>query len=213
MPPNPVWYVVPRLGPYVTVQLVPFQTSTRPTITPVEVSRDVPKPTQLVESVQETLARESAPFSLGVVSIDQLVPSQDSTSICWYEQADAPHSVSAPTAMQLVALVHETLPSASLLEGGEGVDITDQVVPSQDSIRGLSVGEVPLTLAKPTATQSVVLTHDTLPRSLPSPGLGLGTTDQTDPFQDSASVVAALLSFPTAMQKVVLVHDTLLRLF
>jgi hypothetical protein len=65
-----------------TVQLVPFHESTRPSDTPVELFRDSPRPTQLVELVHETLPRESAPFSLGVVSMDQLLPFQDSTSIC-----------------------------------------------------------------------------------------------------------------------------------
>jgi methenyltetrahydromethanopterin cyclohydrolase len=37
-------------------------------------------------------------------------------------------------------------------------------------------------------------------------GFGLGTVDQTDPFQDSVNVAAP--SVPTAMQKVVLAHDT-----
>ncbi len=55
-------------GPYVTVQLVPFHESTRPSDTPVELFRESPKPTQLVELVHERLPRESAPFSSGVVS-------------------------------------------------------------------------------------------------------------------------------------------------
>jgi hypothetical protein len=68
----------------------------------------------------------------------------------------------------------------------------------------------------PTATQDVALTHDTPLRLFhPVLGLGLGTTDQTEPFQDSVKVVAwtpvptTIESLPTAMQKVVLSHDTL----
>ncbi len=64
----------------------------------------------------------------------------------------------------------------------------------------------------PTATQSVELTHDTLLSLLGNPGLGLGTTDQADPFQDSVKVAESPVPpLPTAMQKVVLVHDTLWR--
>ena len=45
---------------------------------------------------------------------------------------------------------------------------------------------------------------------MPLLGFGLGTTDQTDPFQDSVNVVPVgpLGLVPTAIQNVVLTHET-----
>jgi hypothetical protein len=79
----------------------------------------------------------------------------------------------------------------------------DQFAPFQVSarVRVTSPNE------NPTATQSVVLTHETPVRTFtPLFGFGLGTADQTEPFHDAVNVSSAP---PTAMQKVVLVHETL----
>ena len=43
--------------------------------------------------------------------------------------------------------------------------------------------------------QAAAETQDTPSRTLPVPGLGLGTTDQLAPFQDSIRVLLALLPF------------------
>ncbi len=86
-------------------------------------------------------------FSLGVVSIDQFVPSQDSTSICPEMHTSVPvtstHSTVCPTAIQLVELAHDTLEKKLLLYFGRGVESTDQIVPSQDSTSGISGGLTP----------------------------------------------------------------------
>jgi hypothetical protein len=64
--------------------------------------------------------------------------------------------------------------------------------------------------------QNVVLVQDT-PLSSLSDGLGLDTTDQADPFQDSVKVLETLIAlgglmYPTAIQNVVLVQCTSLKL-
>jgi hypothetical protein len=66
----------------------------------------------------------------------------------------------------------------------------------------------------PTATQASAPVHDTPSSSvLVAPlGLGVGWTDQVDPFQASAKVktVEAYVYSPTATQEFAAVHDTAL---
>jgi hypothetical protein len=145
------------VGPYDTVQLVPFQESTRPSVTPVELLVEVPMPTQLDELVQDTPYRASDPFSSGVVSIDQLVPFHNSTSICDVGHESTPemttHSTVPPTAIQLLELVHDTLRKEFSLYSGTAVDIIDQVAPFQDSARSWLGNSEAAPATEPTATQ------------------------------------------------------------
>jgi hypothetical protein len=93
-----------------------------------------------------------------------------------------------------------------------GLGTTDQLVPFQDSMRVLGTKLTPMLLV-PTAVQAAAETQDTPERGSPSdPRLGLGTTDQLAPFQDSMrvlgrrSVLSALL--PTAVQAAAETQDT-----
>ena len=72
---------------------------------------------------------------------------------------------------------------------------TDQRVPSQDSIKGLLLPRTPLMAEeKPVVVHTVAETQDTPSRRLlPVPALGLGTTDQRLPSQDSIKVLKSPL--------------------
>jgi len=85
-----------------------------------------------------------------------------------------------------VALVHDTGPNAP----GAGLVSLDKLVPFHRSTKGITGTEGPgsRALAEPTATQSVALTHDTLPKSLELLGFGLATIDQLVPSQRSTNV-------------------------
>ena len=121
-------------------------------------------------------------------------------------------SIESPTALQLVALKHDTerssitsSPCGPLLSG---LGTIDHRVPSQCSTNG-SEG------VNPTATQLVVLVHDTPSRlvstaKMVSPGaifgLGAATIDHATPFHCSVSVPPA--DAPTAKQLAESTHDT-----
>src|SRR6516162_8190758 len=91
---------------------------------------------------------------------------------------------------------------------GLGVGTTDHRVPFQDSITVLNA--VPLGETAPTAVHASADTHDTPFRSLPVPArLGVRTTDQRVPFQDSARVPPGPPCVkPTAMQAAAEAQDT-----
>ena len=66
----------------------------------------------------------------------------------------------------------------------------------------------------PTVVQAVLDVHDTPPRALAVPGVGMVWIDQLVPFQRSATATCGLESpsvAPTAVQAVLDVHDTLPR--
>ncbi len=95
-----------------------------------------------------------------------------------------------------------------------GLGTTDQVVPSHDSIKVVTLCEDGA-LLDPAATQAVEVVHDTPSRMSPvtpgsDVGSGLGTMDQADPFHDSINVwaPAVVSAKPTAVQSVGPVHDT-----
>jgi hypothetical protein len=143
-----------------------------------------------------------APVELGLVTIDQLVPFQCSTSVL---SADVVEEL--PTAKQLVVLAHATpYRMTAFVPVGLGLVTIDQLVPFQCSTNVL----VPEPLdEKPTAKQLVVLGHETPYKTtkFAPVGWGLATIDQLVPFQRCSKVDAAgpLL---TAKQLVVLAHDT-----
>jgi hypothetical protein len=68
----------------------------------------------------------------------------------------------------------------------------DHLAPFQDSVR-VNPSSFPFCPYPPTATQWLASTQETLSRLLPNSGelvppFGLGTTDQSEPFQVSTSV-------------------------
>ena len=152
--------------------------------------------------------------TFGLVTIDQVVPFQCSTNVLLVAPG---WSKVWPTALQFVVLGHDTLSRPlEVTPLGLGLATIDQLVPFHRSTKVAPAdpsGEEP-----PTASQFVVLTHDTPLRSVSREpvGSGLVTTDHVVPFQCSANACALesmLTSYPTALQIVVLGHDTLARLF
>ena len=105
--------------------------------------------------------------------------------------------------MQFVAVMQDTqLNSASpVIETGS---IRAQPLSVNCSAIGAEVFEVP---AEPTATQSVVIRHDTLDSSLNCMGCLVVSVDQDLPFHCSASALVAPL-VPTAMQFRLAVQET-----
>ena len=140
---------------------------------------------------------------------DHAAPFQRSIS----DFVDASVVYESPTAMQLVALVHDTPASAlNVAEGALGLATIDQATPFQrsTSVLELVAGEPKYV---PTAKQLVALVHETLSsRLLPVLVLlGLATIDHAVPFQRWMRVLIWPSSkLPTAKQFVALVHDTLL---
>ncbi|MGO9876712.1 MAG: hypothetical protein ACLPVY_23300 [Acidimicrobiia bacterium] len=113
------------------------------------------------------------PAGVGLATIDQLVPSHRSISVCGVDVVDV-STLSSPTAKQLVELEHDTpTSSAPASPVRRGLATIDQLVPFQRSMN------VPFPPA-PTAKQSDALEHDTAESSpFGGPGgLTLGTTDQ-----------------------------------
>ena len=93
----------------------------------------------------------------------------------------------APTAKQLVELVHDTpLRKTSVAPLKTGLGTIDHVEPSQCSISGFAVKVVSVSVAmSPTAKQLVGLGHETLKSPASAPALAPGTIDQVEPFQCS----------------------------
>jgi hypothetical protein len=93
-----------------------------------------------------------------------------------------------PTAIQAVELVHD-IPKNSPA-GMVGLGLMDQVLPSQVSIKPVVLPPLP------TATQSLAAGHETPVNAAVLLALvltlGLGTTDQVVPFQDSTRGFCAL---------------------
>jgi hypothetical protein len=93
--------------------------------------------------------------------------------------------------------------------------MSDHLVPFQDSVR-LNGWTVPFCSYPPTATQWLASTQETLRRELPHsgelvPAFGLGTTDQSEPFQASTRVLSyseEVSYSPTATQLLELVQET-----
>jgi hypothetical protein len=142
-----------------------------------------------------------APAGLGVLWIDQVLPSQRSAK-------DAEEGRPAPTAVHAVVEVHDTLrsPVTSRPPGprttGLGVLWIVQLVPFQTSA---SVSPAPV---PPTASQAVANVHDTPLSAAPTLPTGFAVLwiVQPLPFQTSANVRPA--ASPTASQAVADVHDT-----
>jgi hypothetical protein len=118
--------------------------------------------------------------------------------------------------VQAVAEVQETLPRPLVAGPGLGLGTMVQVVPFQDSMSVL--GRPVLVMYEPTAVQSLAETQETPMRSfMPlrwGAALGLGTTVQVVPFQDSTRVfgaVPASESLPTAAQSLADTQETSLR--
>ena len=141
------------------------------------------------------------------------VPFHFSASVlkCW---AGSPAcSTVWPTAMQFVALRHET-PDNELSAGAAALAlaICDHAVPFP---RSASVRAPEGVDMSPTAVHCVVEMHETPARSLvASPGLGLVSLDHFVPFQRSTSVTTGpndgftVCARPTAVQFGGLTHET-----
>jgi len=108
----------------------------------------------------------------------------------------------APTAVQLVALVHETPVMSNVAFVGVGLGVIDQLVPSHRSI-SVAAPAVPLVPRTPTAVQSVALRHETAVKvyAVPDAGLGLAIAVQRAPSQRSMRA-EPWGSAPTAKQLV-----------
>ena len=137
---------------------------------------------QAVEDEHDTLFSVMKPLGLGVPCIIvQLTPSQRSASCCPLP--------AEPTAMQVVAVGHETLLNwLSTPVAGFGVAWIDQPVPfhASASVRWMPTASVYC----PTAVQAVDDAHDT-PFSSTDAGivsLGVLCVANDDPFQCTAQV-------------------------
>ena len=159
--------------------------------------------------VHEIPSRSSfTPPVLGLGTIVQLVPSQDSARV-WSAGAELSKP---PTAMHDVADVQET-PVSQLnpAPAGFGVGSIAQVLPFQCSANVTSV-PLPFTYS-PTAKQETTDGHDTPLRTLDGApaGSATGGTVHVLPFQRSASAMNAPLAFlsnPTVMQAAGAEQDT-----
>jgi hypothetical protein len=91
--------------------------------------------------------------------------------------------------------------------GALGLATTLQLVPFHCS---MSVSTPVAVESYPTATQWVLLVHETAESVLFGAGFGLETLDQADPFHDSTNVLVRLVvpKDPTATQLVFDTHDT-----
>jgi hypothetical protein len=120
-----------------------------------------------------------------VASIDQLEPSQRSTSGAPTPPA-ASNGGAEPTAVQAVADVHDT-PLRTLGRESAGFDWIDQRTPFQ---RSTSANDLPdLFLKYPTATQALREVHDTAVRTL-SLEAGFAASWRDPPDAEAAAVVA-----------------------
>jgi hypothetical protein len=116
-----------------------------------------------------------------------------------------------PTAVQLVALPHDTdiSPARFAPTGGAGTDSTDHIAPFQRSMRGIDRACEPPEAGEvlPTAKQVVACAHATPanPEENPSPRSGVAFFDQWAPSHVSTSGDAVTPSCaPTAMHEVAL---------
>lgn len=160
--------------------------------------------------LHETAAKPlyACPLGLGLRTIDQAEPFQDSVRVTGIELL----FVYDPTATQNDALTHETpLSPTSVPPFGTGLRTTVQDEPFHISASAhlwalLSVKE-------PTATQREALAQEIASSWLPTAPCGrrLGTTDQEEPFQDSVRTLMSSLALyaPTARQNETRGQDTL----
>ena len=167
-------------GEGTTAQRVPFQDSMKGSLLP---RPDTPTAAQKAGETHDTPARRSNALP-GDGTTAQRVPFQDSIR----GLRSTPLGAELPTAVQAAAEIHDTPARDLLAVGWLGLGTTDQLAPFQDSIK---VAErALLVVVEPTAVQAAAETHDTPVRELPAvPRLGLGTTDQLVPFQDSMKVL------------------------
>ena len=154
---------------------------------------------------------------LGLGTMDQVVPFHDSARVVTTTRPPPFLIRYEPTAVQAVAEVQETLPRPLVAGPGLGLGTMVQVVPFQDSMSVL--GWPVLVMYDPTAVQLLAETQETPLRSFVSwrwdAALGLGTTVQVVPFQDSTRVFDAIpapVSLPTAVQSLADTQETSLRL-
>jgi hypothetical protein len=142
------------------------------------------------ETPTSTLLPFAGPFS-GLGTIDQLVPSHDSTRVLVALLIPFPVS---PTAVQDLAEAQETLLSSSPPDAGPGLGLgtIDQRPPSQNSTSVLETTLPEL----PTAVQKPRDGHETPLSAAP----GLATTDHRLPSHEEEAA-------PTAMQKDADVHE------
>jgi hypothetical protein len=150
---------------------------------------------------QDTAPSKATPVGrgFGLGTTDQALPFHDSINV--WERAP-------PTVMHLDAAVHET-PNREM-PGRTGLGVIVHTDPFQDSINGSAAAP---STALPTAIQADRRVHDTPYRIFDWPlgKLGLGTTDQTDPFHDSIRVSSTgpeVVKLPTAVQALGPLHDT-----
>ena len=154
-------------------QVVPFHLSAS-VKRPLVLLSKLPTAVHMVEEEHETAASwvNSDPAGLGVDRIVQVVPFQASARVTVLPPP--PDGVEDPTAMQAVALAHETPTRLLSLEPATfGVGTMLQMVPFQLSA---SVVDVPPTgsLAVPTAMQLVGDGHEIASRLLYRPPAGFG---------------------------------------
>ncbi len=141
--------------------------------------------------------------TLGVETIDQAVPFHASARV-----TVALACVASPTAVHDDALTQETpLSTLSVEAVGFGEATIVHALPFHCSTR-VSVLEVEVRWALPTATHQFAPRHDTEESvvCVEPVGLGLGTTAQAEPFHARASVPE--LVDPTAVQKLGPAHET-----
>jgi len=118
-----------------------------------------------------------------------------------------------PVAMQKVVLVQDTLNSLLSVESAAAWT-TLHALPFHCSMSGANV---PAKSAAPTATQKLVVTHETPLRygEVAFGTEGIGSDDQAEPFHSSATVAPfrGWSPLPTAMQKAEVTHETAASVF
>jgi hypothetical protein len=166
-----------------------------------------PAAVHAVGETHDTATRLSREWEwLGLGTIDQRVPFQDSMSV--FSDLFPKPVAENPAAMQTFGETHET-PLKPLSARGLGLGTIDHRVPFQDS---MSVSSCPLLVTEyPAAVHAAAETHETPRRSELGPGLGLGTTDHRVPSQDSIRISFCLLEYPAAVHAVAETHDMPLR--
>jgi hypothetical protein len=172
------------------LHVVPFHVSAK--VTPPENPTDL----QALVAVQATPDNPLlvVPDGFGVVTMLQIVPSQDSSSVMV-----VPPFSDNPMAIQALVAVHDTpLNCTELAPAGLEVVSTLQVVPFQTS----APPEVPTAVHALAAVQATPESATTAPD-------GVGWRVHVVPFQDSTRGSSALLiESPTAVQVLILRHDT-----
>lgn len=171
---------------------LPFQDSIRGSS--VEVVGELPAPTkptvtQKRVDTHETPTKDDAGADVaGPCTVDHARPFQDSISGSSFSPVLI-EAITSPTAKQNVIDTHETLvgsPSIPAWPPG----MVDQLVPSQDSMRGFARLAFELAALTPTATQKLLETQDTLPSSDTFAEVSAGATIDQGCFLACACVTA-----------------------